>query len=473
MHLYDKAALILVKLNKQQGTIKGLVMKEDPKNKKLLYAVVCETLKYREVIEMIIESSDIRKSEPKKLPKPLLTVLVYDLLFGKGLKNAGKYKAMLLRHRSRLNAELVKIKVRRRCKNNADLIPEHIRNAIVLPRYVRVNTIKTTLDKVVKHFVSKGYILGSTIDLDAPEYPSMHLIKDEHLPDMLLLPPNTDLHEDPLLIQGHIVLQDKASCFPAYILSPPKGSIAIDACAAPGNKTSHLSAIMENTGKIYAFDKDRVRLDTLQKLTGRAGCTNIIPQFGSFLDVDPLDPQFSNVEYFLLDPSCSGSGIVGRMDHLLKSSKEAALEISEHDTSLDERTNALSDFQKEVILHAFKFPNAKRVVYSTCSRHQTENEDVVQHVLKARSDFRLVPNIFPQWDRRGLEGSFDQAERVIRALPEEDRTIGFFVALFERVNGEAGADLAIHCDDNSILAGDDSQIEVVASKKHKKQEKEK
>ncbi|KAJ1343754.1 hypothetical protein BSLG_001735 [Batrachochytrium salamandrivorans] len=286
---------------------------------------------------------------------------------------------------------------RRRCKNNADLIPEHIRNAIVLPRYVRVNTIKTTLDKVVKHFVSKGYILGSTIDLDAPEYPSMHLIKDEHLPDMLLLPPNTDLHEDPLLIQGHIVLQDKASCFPAYILSPPKGSIAIDACAAPGNKTSHLSAIMENTGKIYAFDKDRVRLDTLQKLTGRAGCTNIIPQFGSFLDVDPLDPNLATF-----------SPLYPTFTIVATGSKEAALEISEHDTSLDERTNALSDFQKEVILHAFKFPNAKRVVYSTCSRHQTENEDVVQHVLKARSDFRLVPNIFPQWDRRGLEGSFDQ-----------------------------------------------------------------
>ncbi|KAJ1343800.1 hypothetical protein BSLG_001611 [Batrachochytrium salamandrivorans] len=424
MHLYDKAALILVKLNKQQGTIKGLVMKEDPRTRNSFTPL--------EVIEMIIESSDIRKSEPKKLPKPLLTVLVYDLLFGKGLKNAGKYKAMLLRHRSRLNAELVKIKVRRRCKNNADLIPEHIRNAIVLPRYVRVNTIKTTLDKVVKHFVSKGYILGSTIDLDAPEYPSMHLIKDEHLPDMLLLPPNTDLHEDPLLIQGHIVLQDKASCFPAYILSPPKGSIAIDACAAPETKP-RISRLLWKT-----LERS-MRLTKTESVLTR--CKN------------------SRVEYFLLDPSCSGSGIVGRMDHLLKSSKEAALEISEHDTSLDERTNALSDFQKEVILHAFKFPNAKRVVYSTCSRHQTENEDVVQHVLKARSDFRLVPNIFPQWDRRGLEGSFDQAERVIRALPEEDRTIGFFVALFERVNGEAGADLAIHCDDNSILAGDDSQIE--------------
>jgi putative methyltransferase len=47
---------------------------------------------------------------------------------------------------------------------------------------------------------------------------------------------------------------------------------AIDACAAPGNKTSHLSALMKNTGKIWAFDLDSRRLGLLKKLTGRAGC---------------------------------------------------------------------------------------------------------------------------------------------------------------------------------------------------------
>jgi len=46
----------------------------------------------------------------------------------------------------------------------------------------------------------------------------------------------------------------------------------IDACAAPGNKTSHLSAIMKNTGKIWAFDLDKKRLKLLEKLTQKAGC---------------------------------------------------------------------------------------------------------------------------------------------------------------------------------------------------------
>jgi putative methyltransferase len=66
--------------------------------------------------------------------------------------------------------------------------------------------------------------------------------------------------------------KDKASCFPAHVCQAPKGVHAIDACAAPGNKTSHLSALMKNTGKIWAFDLDSRRLDLLKKLTNKAGC---------------------------------------------------------------------------------------------------------------------------------------------------------------------------------------------------------
>lgn len=67
-------------------------------------------------------------------------------------------------------------------------------------------------------------------------------------------------------------LQDKASCFPAHVCNPPKGAHIIDACAAPGNKTSHLSALVGNTGKIFAFDLDMRRLDLLKRLTTKAGC---------------------------------------------------------------------------------------------------------------------------------------------------------------------------------------------------------
>ena len=99
----------------------------------------------------------------------------------------------------------------------------------------------------------------------------------------------------------------------------------IDACAAPGNKTSHLSAILHSRnvkGKVFAFDKDEKRLGTLRRLTSRAGCTStllfpflfvfistsllllvslplfldIVSEHKSFLELNPNDPSYSHVE---------------------------------------------------------------------------------------------------------------------------------------------------------------------------------
>lgn len=62
------------------------------------------------------------------------------------------------------------------------------------------------------------------------------------------------------------MFQDKASCFPVYALKPRSHWTLIDACAAPGNKTIHLAALMGNQGKIYALDLDKGRVDLLRKV---------------------------------------------------------------------------------------------------------------------------------------------------------------------------------------------------------------
>ena len=104
----------------------------------------------------------------------------------------------------------------------------------------------------------------------------------------------------------------------------------------------------------------------------------------------------------------------------------------------------------------------KRIVYSTCSIHATENEHVVSKALEAggakQNGFRLAPRseVLPSWHRRGIPEEMmsgtcarcsagdisigggrllllaDDAECVVRCSPGEDATNGFFVSCFVR-----------------------------------------
>src|SRR5882762_10773689 len=92
---------------------------------------------------------------------------------------------------------------------------------------------------------------------------SSHFSIDEHIPNLFALPPSLQLHEDTMYLQGKFILQDKASCFPAVVLAPPADDncFVIDATAAPGNKTTHLSALMENKGKVYQPSLSVLQID--------------------------------------------------------------------------------------------------------------------------------------------------------------------------------------------------------------------
>ncbi|KAF6735502.1 putative 28S rRNA (cytosine-C(5))-methyltransferase [Oryzias melastigma] len=413
MALYVKAAEILEKAERKQGALKTLVYDSKFQNIKQLFALVCETQKFSSVLLDIIESTKLLKQTKLKLH--LAKVLVYDLLMGQGLKCGGSFKSTMMKHRPRLQAELARMKVKRKVSRNEELLPVEAQMppGEQLPRYVRVNSLKTTVEDVVDYLKRDGYTYqGQASRLDDLTLKSKNFVKDMHLPELLVFSPKTDFHDHFLYKAGHIILQDKASCLPAHLLNPPSGSHVIDACAAPGNKTSHLAAIMKNKGRLFAFDLDAKRLATMSTLLLRAGvtCQQLANQ--DFLKVNPDSPQYKDVEYVLLDPSCSGSGMVFLQDR----------------TAADQtRLASLAAFQLRCLNHAATFPRLKRLVYSTCSIHRQENEDVIAAFLQQNSTFRLVP-LLPQWPERGLE----PLSQCLRASTSKTRTHGFFVALLEK-----------------------------------------
>ncbi|KAM9344428.1 28S rRNA (cytosine-C(5))-methyltransferase [Pholidichthys leucotaenia] len=422
MALYVKAAEILEKAERKQGALKTLIYDSKFTNIKQLFALVCETQKFSSILEEIIVSTKLLKLT--KLKVHLAKVLLYDLLLGQGLKCGGTWKTMMMKHRPRLQAELARMKVKQGVSRNVDLLPASAQQpeGDQLPRYARVNTLKTTVDDVVDYLKRDSFAyLGQASRLEDLTLKGKVFVRDIHLQDVLVFSPKTDFHDHFLYKAGHIILQDKASCLPAHLLSPPPGSHVIDACAAPGNKTSHLAAIMKNQGRLFAFDLDAKRLATMSTLLLRAGvtCQQLANQ--DFLKVDPLSPKYKDVEYLLLDPSCSGSGMVCLQDDAsVDKEKEQA------------RLASLASFQLRCLNHGLKFPRLKRLVYSTCSVNSQENEEVVAACLQQNSGFRLVP-LLPQWPERGLE----PLSQCLRASTKKTCTQGFFVALLER-DCEAG-----------------------------------
>jgi len=272
--------------------------------------------------------------------------------------------------------------------------------------------------------------------------------EDPLLPSVLSLPGGSDLHAHELVTSGCVLLQGRSSCMPAAALGLREGWTCLDACAAPGNKTTHAAALVGPSGRVLAFDRDAARLKTLERNAATAGAAHVEARCQDFLSLDPGAPEYAGVRAVLLDPSCSGSGTGGtRMDWLMPSERERARERAALGGDGDDpawtrllesdahRVHKLSQFQRRALEHALSFPGAVRVAYSTCSVYARENEEVVESVLPAAREagWRLA-RALPGWPRRGL-GRFAFGEDVVRVHPTEDGTDGFFVAVFERDGG--------------------------------------
>ncbi|KAA8909820.1 hypothetical protein TRICI_004353 [Trichomonascus ciferrii] len=429
--LYTEAAQFLER--GQTGSIKNIIyskyenkkknpgLKADPRQ---VVGLVTSVLKYKAFLKDVIKASGILKTEKKHLSEPVALLMVYDLLMSKsGRLNCGKcqQKDAILRHKVRLKGEFVKFKVKHKI-TSLETLAQGDETPV---RWIRVNTIRSS-DKHVRE-----QLKHLTVVSDISEVKAGTLFVDPYVRHLYGVHPSEPITSTEIYKSGYIIIQDRASCFPAEILNPKDGDKIIDACAAPGNKTSHLAALIGNArGSVTAFERDTRRGEVLKKMIHTAGadkCVNINVQ--DFTESDPM--QYSDVTGMVVDPSCSGSGIFGR-----------GFEEQEEQSADKSRLDKLAEFQYKIMLHALSFPNVKRVVYSTCSIHDEENEQVVRRLLETdqvkKAGWNLT-NALPKWPRRGHAGPFESkrssetlAKYCVRSLPKTDGGIGFFAACFQK-----------------------------------------
>ncbi|XP_063594207.1 28S rRNA (cytosine-C(5))-methyltransferase-like [Penaeus indicus] len=410
--LYKEAAKLLKRYENKEGTIKNLVLNNKKyRNYRTLSALMCKTVQNATRIQTAIAASGLLVEQPRFDPH-LAKILTSELINKGRLPGNSKPELTLLEYEEKIR----KIIGTDLNDNNEDKEKDS------LPRYVRINTLITNADRVHSHLAREGWryeeqyfnsyddFLECVQNLDTDSY-----MVDYHMKDLLVFPPNTPFWNDLLYRKGAIILQDKASCLPVFLSDIRSGSNIIDACAAPGNKTSHIAAVIGNEGKILAVEKDSERFATLQKLMKERGVESITYENKDFTKLS-LD-LYGEAHYIFLDPTCSASGL-----NIIK------------DNISPQRIKGLASFQIHLLQFALSFPFVEEVVYSTCSVYEEENEEVVEEALKTYGhQFELedIGKKLDGWKHFGKEG-FEFGSKCVRTVPDVDRCHGFFVAKFVR-----------------------------------------
>ena len=205
---------------------------------------------------------------------------------------------------------------------------------------------------------------------------------------------------------GFYYPQDEASMMPAKVLNPKEGETVIDVCAAPGGKTTHMAQLMNNKGKIFAFDIYLHKLKLIEDNASRLLVSIISPVVQ---DASEINEKYIGIaDKVLVDAPCSGLGILRRKPEIkyARSPEDLA---------------SLAALQQKILETSAKYVRpGGELVYSTCTINPGENEKVIEKFLENNKDFELIDLNF-------------ENSPYIKLFPHIHNTDGFFIAKIRRV----------------------------------------
>lgn len=277
------------------------------------------------------------------------------------------------------------------------------------PVDLRANTLKADRDKVLK----------ALRRLEAEPTPHSPVgVRIQHAPGPGRSP---HVEAEPGHGKGWYEVQDEGSQVATLLSGAKPRQQVMDLCAGAGGKTLALAAAMENTGQLYAYDSDRMRLRPIFERLKRAGVRNV--QVLPAGDRDALAKLDGRMDLVLIDAPCTGSGVWRRRPDAKWRLSPQMLEarVEEQRAVLDEGA-------------ALVKPGG-RLSFITCSVLPTENRDQVDAFLARHPEFKLIP--WPELWEKALPGSpplpsADGSTETLLMTPLSHGTDGFFVAVLER-----------------------------------------
>ena len=215
--------------------------------------------------------------------------------------------------------------------------------------------------------------------------------------------------------EGLFSLQGEASQLVALLVAPRPGQRVLDACAAPGGKTTHLAELMGNHGEIVALDANTRGVERLARMSQRLGLSIVRAAVADATEWRPADGV--RFDALLLDAPCSGLGT-------LRQHPEVRWRRTPDDIA------GLSALQQRLMLHLAEFVRpCGTLVYATCTLSAEENDDVLTRFLHTHPDFRIDdPRPLLPDAARTLIG----ADGVLRTLPQRHGMDGFFAVRLKR-----------------------------------------
>lgn len=260
--------------------------------------------------------------------------------------------------------------------SNIEKVNEICKNSNIKPKLtIRINKLKTNKEEIIKT------LEGKNIEYKETEYD-----------DFLILEKVKNVENLELFKNGFFTIQDISAGLTAKILNPQKGESVLDACSAPGGKTTYIAELMNNEGNIDAWDIHEHRTKLVEETASRLGINIIRTQVK---DATIYDESLENkYDKILLDVPCLGIGVIKRKPDIKWQRKP-------------EDIKEITNIQQKILENCSKYlKKGGFLVYSTCSILKEENEQVIQDFLCINKGFEMIEkdtiNITPNAEKDGF-----------------------------------------------------------------------
>lgn len=170
--------------------------------------------------------------------------------------------------------------------------------------------------------------------------------------------------------KGYCTVQDEGAGKIALCLNPKPNEMVLDACSAPGGKTTHLAELMQDKGKIIAWDIHEHRVKLVEENAKRLGISIVQAQVKDATKID--ETLYEKFDKILLDVPCLGLGVIKRKPDIKWQRKE-------------EDIKEISEIQFALLTTCFNYLKKNgEMVYSTCSILKEENEEIIDRFLEQK-----------------------------------------------------------------------------------------